>query len=117
MAGQLSGTDLIIRAIANFDADTYSAEYNLGGAGWTTIASDEVLGVSSIDEFRLVTDGTPSWGDGTSVDVDYATVEVVPEPSTVGLMAVAATALFLARSKRQTPADKIIRQVERELGY
>jgi hypothetical protein len=117
LAGQLSGTDLIIRAIANFDADTYSAEYNLGGAGWTSIASDEVLGVSSIDEFRLITDGTPSWGAGSSVDVDYATVEVVPEPSTVGLMAVAATALFLARNKRQTPTNKIIRQIERELGY
>ena len=114
---QSSGTDLIIRTIANLDANTFSADYNLGGAGWIAIATDEVLGISSIDEFRLIADGTPSWGAGASVDVDYATMEAVPEPSTTGLMGAAALAIFLARNKRKTRAEKIIQGFERDSEY
>jgi hypothetical protein len=111
---QFSGSDLIIRAIANLDAGTFSADYNLGGAGWTTIATDEVLGISSFNEFRIVTDGDPAWAAGAFVDVDYATMAAVPEPTTTALIGLAGVGLFLARNKRKTRAEKIIQEFERE---
>ena len=97
-----TGSDLVVRAVANLDANTYTADYNLGGGGWVSIASDEVLGVSSIDEFRLITSTDSAWGTGSSADVDYVTMETVPEPATLGLFGFAAMGLYLARSKRRS---------------
>ena len=111
---QFSGSDLIIRAIANLDTGTFSADYNLGGAGWTSITSGETLGVSSFNEFRIVADGTPAWAAGAFVDVDYATMEAIPEPTTTALLGLAGVGLFLARNKRKTRAEKIIQEFERD---
>ena len=113
---QLSGSDLVIRAIADLDANTFSADYNLGGAGWVSIASGETLSANalSIDEFRVITGGDPAWVAGTSVDVDYATMEAIPEPATTALMGLAGVGIFLARNKRKTRAEKIIQEFERD---
>ena len=93
----LSGSDLVVRAVADLDASTYTADYNLGGAGWINIATDEALGATSIDEFKLITATDSSWGSGAYANVDYVTVETVPEPATLSLIALLGGGLFFFR--------------------
>jgi hypothetical protein len=53
--------------------------------------------------------------DPTTAQLTSLVVDIIPEPATLGLMGVAGLGVFLARNKRQTRAEKVIRQLER--GY
>jgi hypothetical protein len=110
----LSGA-LDVRAVFNLGTDLMDVYWSLGGGAEANM-SGIAINDGQMDAFRMAANlNTEDFGATDFVDVDYLKLEMIPEPGTLGLMGVAGLGIFLARNKRRTRAETIIRQLER--GY
>ncbi|VGO19613.1 PEP-CTERM sorting domain-containing protein [Pontiella sulfatireligans] len=88
---------LAVRAVLNLDTDLVDVYYSIGGA-----AEVSTLGIAASDgeldqvrtAFQVV---SPDFGATSYVDVDQVTLSVIPEPATLGLIALSGVGLLVAR--------------------
>jgi hypothetical protein len=102
--GANSGTTLILRLVADLDAGSYTALYSTDGTSFTDFTgANGANGISSVQDalFSVSVDSGTQWassGNADFADVDYITIDVIPEPATLGLVgAFGAGILFIRR--------------------
>lgn len=96
-----TGNTLGLRMTVDLDAGTYDTEYNLDGAGFTALSTGTAYGSNLVDKISVgILSKDLDWDVGESMKLDYVTVNhVVPEPATMGTMAVFGAAIFFVRRR------------------
>ena len=109
----INGTSLKLQIIADLDAGTYTSSYDLGdGNGWIdNTGTNGANGITSLVDVNfsvgtLANDGTSGainqWateGNADHAEIDYITLDVVPEPSSTALLGLGGLALMLRRRR------------------
>jgi MYXO-CTERM domain-containing protein len=76
-------SDLFVRVVADLDADTFDVYWQLGADPMQSSLGNAMSGTGlDFDEVRLAANtNVTDWGATDLVEVDYLSVEAVPEPS------------------------------------
>ena len=93
-----SGSDLIVRIAGNLNTGAFTTSVKEGIAAWNPIITNGA-GMTDISSIYLTIEGGVAWADNDHMDVDYITLDVVPEPSSTALLGLGGLALMLRRRR------------------
>lgn len=92
---------LILRSIIDLDAGSYSSSYNYNGAGFVDFTTAGTWTNGPIENIGFGLVASSDWDASDTLNVDYLTVEAIPEPNSVAFIGVAAMATLALRNKKK----------------
>ena len=97
--GAGKGWELALRAVVDLDNGTYSTMWKRSyETEWWYLTTDGTS-AGPISEIRLNVEGTTPWAAGDFIDVDYVTLDVIPEPATLALLGLGGLLSLRRKSK------------------
>ena len=91
-------SNLVVRVNGDLNTGAFTTSYNLDGAGYIDLITDGA-GMTDINEIILAVEGTTAWNAADHIDINFMTLQVVPEPSSTALLGLGGLALLFRRRK------------------